>query len=103
MSLPVTRTDRAEADLAAALAYLDARNPAAADRLATAIRDRVERLRHQPLTGRARDDLRPGLRSVVVPPYLVLYRVQPDALLVVRILHGSRNLLDALNEDAAAD
>lgn len=44
-----------------------------------------------PELGRERDDLKPGLRSYTVHPFLVFHRVDHDAktVVVVRILHGA--------------
>ncbi len=49
-------------------------------------------LRDQPRSGRPRDELAPGLRSVAVPPWVVFYRIRADTLEVVRVLHGRRDL-----------
>ena len=87
----VVRTDLAEQDLDEALSYLDERSPAAADRLATGIDDACQRLATQPGVGRMRDDLSPGLRTVVVEKYLIFFRVTDDEVIVVRILHAARD------------
>ncbi|MGJ3248541.1 MAG: type II toxin-antitoxin system RelE/ParE family toxin [Elainellaceae cyanobacterium] len=42
--------------------------------------------------GRRRDKLIPGLRSFVVNPYLIYYRLIPEGLEIVRILHGARDV-----------
>lgn len=51
-----------------------------------------ERVRRRPLSGRARDDLMRGLRSVLVSPYVIFYRVGESSLDIVRVLHGRRDL-----------
>ncbi len=90
--LPVVRTERAERDLAEILAYLDERNQSAAEKLATAIDARCALLSQLPEMGRPRDELAPGLRSVVVKPYVIFYRVTKEAVEVLRILHGARDV-----------
>lgn len=40
---------------------------------------------------RARDEILPGLRSVVVHPYTVFYRVRDDTVEIVRVLHERRD------------
>lgn len=100
--LPVVRTDRAEADLEEILDYIEDRNPAAAERLAEAIDRRCESLGRSPGSGRMRDELAPGMRSVVVEKYVVFYRVTPSAVEVIRILHGGRDL-DAIFRESADD
>ena len=49
-------------------------------------------LRDHPLAGRARDESRPGLRSVVARPYVIFYRVRGNSVEVVRVLHSRRDL-----------
>ena len=45
-----------------------------------------------PEYGRARDDVRQGLRSVPVGRYVVFYRPTKDAVEVVRVLDGRRDV-----------
>lgn len=45
-----------------------------------------------PYEGKSRDDLRPGLRSMAVRNHLILYRVRPGVIRVLRIVHQSRNI-----------
>lgn len=95
---PVVRTEQAEADLEEALDYLEERSPAAAERLAGAIEERCQLLGSVPGLGRPRDDLRPGLRSLVVERYVLFYRVTEQAVEVLRILHGSRDIDAVMGE-----
>jgi toxin ParE1/3/4 len=89
----LVRTDLAEQDLAQILEYLDERSPVAADRLAAELDDACRLLAAQPGLGRPRDELAPGIRSVVIEKkYVVLFRVTDDAIVVVRIVHGAMNL-----------
>jgi toxin ParE1/3/4 len=90
--LSVVRTDQAETDLAEILDYLEERNPQAAERFATAIDDRCSLLSQLPLMGRSREELSPGLRSLVVEHYVLFYRVKATAVEVLRILHGARDI-----------
>lgn len=39
-----------------------------------------------------RDDLLPGVRAWAVGDYLIFYRIEPDAVEILRILHGARDL-----------
>lgn len=90
--LPVIRTGPAQADLEGILTYLEDHSPPAAERLARLIDERCELLGHVPGMGRPRDDLAPGLRSIVVEKYVVFFRATSDAVQVIRILHGSRDI-----------
>jgi plasmid stabilization system protein ParE len=41
---------------------------------------------------------RPNYRHFAVKSYVVFYQVDDDGVLVARILHGARNLLEALEQ-----
>lgn len=49
------------------------------------------RLQDLPSSGMARDWLSPGLRVTFYHPYALYYRIVPDAVVVVRVLHGARD------------
>jgi toxin ParE1/3/4 len=64
-----------------------------AGRLITSITDHFFLLSRYPQLGRRRDhDLRPGLRSLSVAGYVVIYRIQNDDVLILHILHGRRDI-----------
>jgi plasmid stabilization system protein ParE len=50
-------------------------------------------LREQPLLGRAVPELQPRpYRELIVPPYRIVYEVEPRRVLVLRVWHGRREL-----------
>ena len=49
-------------------------------------------LQEHPFAGRARDEVRAGLRSIAASPYVVFYRVNDDVAEIVRVLDGRRDL-----------
>ena len=49
--------------------------------------------------GRERDDLRPGVRQVVVYPTVLFYRVLREQVEVVRVVDGRRDLAPIFGED----
>ncbi len=63
-----------------------------ATRFVAAIEAHFEPLRHFPFSGPAREHLAPGLRVTFHSPYAIYYRPQPDALVIIRIIHGARDL-----------
>ncbi len=65
---------------------------AAADRVVDAITGRFLVIASHPHIGRRRDDLRAGLRSFVVKPYVIFYRISADSVLILRVLHGRRDI-----------
>jgi toxin ParE1/3/4 len=83
---------QAAADLEEIGNYLSERSPRAAVQLVDAMNERWIRLLDYPFAGKARDDLRPGARCVIVGQYLTFYRVTDRGIEIVRILHGRRNI-----------
>lgn len=65
---------------------------AVADRQIDAITDRFRFIADWPRLGRARDDLRPGLRSHRSGNYSIFYRVDGPDIIILRILHGRRDI-----------
>lgn len=49
--------------------------------------------------GRDRDELIPGLKSFPVDRYLVFYRVIPEGIEILRVLHSSRDVENLLTEE----
>ncbi|MFC3324075.1 type II toxin-antitoxin system RelE/ParE family toxin [Mesorhizobium cantuariense] len=72
--------------------YIAERNPNAAVRFVDALERRWTLLTLHPFSGAPRDDIAPGVRHVVVGDYLTLYRVGDDAIEIIRVLHGKRNI-----------
>ena len=52
-----------------------------------------------PHSGRARDDITPGVRSIAVAPYVLFYRIGSEAVEIVRVLDGRRDIEAILNEN----
>ena len=63
-----------------------------ADRQLRRIDEACRSLRQAPFRGRPRDELRPGLRSILTEPYVVFYRVATAAVEIVRVLHQRRDI-----------
>jgi toxin ParE1/3/4 len=89
------RTPQADADLDSIWRYIALQSGSyeVADRFIDAIVERFLLLAEYPHIGRARDeDLRPGLRSFPVGDYIILYRMHDQHVLILRVLHGSRDI-----------
>jgi len=67
-----------------------------ADRLLDTIDDQFALLAKHPLLGRSRDDLKPGLRSIAVGAYVVLYRVEDEDVVILHVLRGRRDIRSVL-------
>ena len=94
---PVYFSPEAESDLADVWSYVAQWDEDAADRLIDRIRSLRTRLSDHPLSGRNRDELAAGIRSVLVRPYIVYYRVGDDGVEVIRVFHGARDQAAALS------
>ena len=83
-------TDGAAADLEAIFAYLEERSPGAAARLAGRLRQAIAALELFPARGK------PGHHAdtrelSIVWPYVIVYRITPTAVQILRVLHGAQD------------
>jgi toxin ParE1/3/4 len=77
-----------------------------ADSLLDRFEEKFRLLSRFPETGRAREGLAPGLRSLASSGFVILYQIHGGVLEIVRIVHGSRDLEGLLAEegdDASGD
>jgi toxin ParE1/3/4 len=51
-----------------------------------------ERLLKNPELGKPRGEISTGLHSIFVDPHVVFYRISPDAIEIVRVLHHSEDV-----------
>ena len=74
----------------AQLAYIGGRNPAAAIDVGDVIESSVNRLADFPESGRP--GRVSGTRELIVTgtPFIVVYRIESSALVVLRVLHGAQ-------------
>lgn len=98
MALRVDRAPRAYQDERDIFLTIAEDNPSAAERFLSAIYDAEDRLAEFPMLGRAREDLGPSIRSWTIEPYLIFYAVEPGVVVVLRILHGARDLTELLSD-----
>ncbi|MFH1913732.1 MAG: type II toxin-antitoxin system RelE/ParE family toxin [Pseudomonadota bacterium] len=90
--IPVIRLKQARQDLISIWQHVAMDDPQAADAVLDAIDAKCQKLSTHPRLGPARDDIRPGMRYLVIGSYLVLYKIDRDAVRVVRVLHARRDL-----------
>jgi plasmid stabilization system protein ParE len=105
-SLPVFFTALAEEDLDQIEDYVSARDPAAGARVRAAIVQQSIELGDMPEKGMAlkdpRDKEETGVRLWLATryrSYLVLYRIEPERLRVLRILHAAQDWAGFFRED----
>jgi len=88
----VTRRPLAETDILEIWDYIADDNLAAADRWVDQLGEHFQMLATQPMMGRARDELAPGVRSFPFGRYVVFYVPLDHGIDVVRVLHGARDI-----------
>lgn len=89
--MKLLHTQAAQDDLIDIWVSIAIDSEAAADRVLDEIGARLDLLPDFPEMGVERNDIRAGLRMLVVRDYLVLYRLQPQHIEVVRVIHGRRD------------
>ena len=58
-----------------------------ADAYLDELEHRINQLQDNPRLGRARDEVREGYRSLAINQHVVLYRIDTDAIRIIRVLH----------------
>jgi len=95
-------TPQAADDLFAIWSYIARDSTQAANRVEAAVYDACTFLAEGPLRGSTRKEITPlPLRFWTVqafPNYIIVYDPQSDPLQIIRILHGSRDVLAILGE-----
>ena len=92
-------TPRAEQDLEAIGDYIAADNPKRAVSFVRELRQQCQRIAQNPLGYRLRSELAKGLRSCAHGHYVIFFEAKPEDVVIVRILHGARDLPAVLGDD----
>ena len=91
-SKPLVWSLRAEKDLDEIWDYyVRVASPEIADRLLRDIDYAARRVEGNPLGWRSRNEVKPGLRSILVSPYTIFYRIRSRDTQIVRVLHERRD------------
>lgn len=85
-------TDQADKDIDEVVDYIAGRNVVAGISLDRAFYDVFEMLADNPEAGRERSELREDLRSFPCGSYIIFYRLWAGNVLILRIVHGARDL-----------
>ena len=90
---PVVISDAARIDLDDIWFYIASDSPINADRfLDLLVEVATGTLSIAPLSGREREELGDGLRSLAFENYLIIYRLKDSTVEVLRVIHGARDL-----------
>ena len=86
---------QAEADLDSIWYYVATESASAeiADRLIDSLTSRFLLLSRHPYVGRSREhEFGPGMRSLAVSEYVIVYTIEQDSIQVLRAVHGRHDL-----------
>ena len=72
--------------------YVEVAGQHAAEKIMHEIGDVISFIENHPFGGRARNEVRPGLRSLAATPHIVFYRVIDDRPEIVRVLDGRQDI-----------
>lgn len=101
-SWTVNLSPEADEDLLEIWGYLAQEASArVADRQLREIDEACAMLKAWPYSGRKRDELIAGMRSVPVHPYILFYRIEAEAIEIIRILHGRRDIVSIFADPPA--
>lgn len=93
-------TPRANLDLIEIWNYIADDSVENADAFLDQLTEAIQNLCRHPRMGRRREELAPAIRSFPYQRYVIYYRIEPDALVIVRVLHGARDVESGIERDA---
>jgi toxin ParE1/3/4 len=94
----ILQTELARTDLIEIWLHIAASSLAKADRLLGVFRKKLQFLARNPLAGRSREELAPGLRSFPLGDYLIFYQPDAEGIVIIRVLSGYRDLASLFDE-----
>ena len=83
---------RASSDLIEIWSYIADDSVANADTFIDKLYQTIQTLANQPGSGRRREELAPGILSFPYGRYIIFYRASQNAIELVRVLHGARDI-----------
>jgi toxin ParE1/3/4 len=86
---------QAEADLDSIWYYVATESASVeiADRLVDSLTSRFLLLAHHPYVGRSRAaEFGPGMRSLALSEYVIVYTIEAETVAILRVVHGRRDL-----------
>jgi len=91
-SMTVLFLPSADADFEQIHDFIAEDNPDKAKEFIASLKQKCFMLGENPNMGRLRPEIRADLRGFSVSPYIILYRMTDDAIEIVNIIHGSRDI-----------
>ena len=78
--------------------YIASDSESYADRFLARLIQSVDHIAEFPLSGRiVPESAVENIREIIVGNYRVIYRVDPDKLVVLTVIHGARNISEGLS------
>ena len=100
MNYRLVITDAAEDDLRSIGGYIEgAAGPVTSERFILRVDEVIQSLGFAPDRTRVRTDLRPALHMIHADAYLVFYRIVQDTVLILRVIHGARDISSDMFSD----
>jgi len=97
---PIVWSTVARADLAEIWNYyVNVAGRHTADKIIREIGEACRLIEDHPFAGQSRNEVFPSLRSIVVSPHVIFYRVNKEVPEVVRVLDGRRDLDEMFGHD----
>jgi toxin ParE1/3/4 len=93
VSLRLRWTEQAVSQLGAIAEYIGLSSPVYAEQVVARITARLQQAIEHPQSGRVVQEFdRPDVRELIETPYRVIYRPTGNAIEVLAVVHGRRNL-----------
>lgn len=84
---------KAAGDVSAIFNYIARDSRVYAARMIEKIEEAALAASHQPESGSLVDEIsRTGIRQVFSGPYRIIYRIEPDQIVILTVIHGARRL-----------
>ncbi len=91
---------RATHDIAEIGAYIAKDNESISKDFISRIREKCRSFSATPLIGRKCEEFGAGVRVFPFGNYLIFYRLLKTEIVITRVIHGARNLLEALGQES---
>ena len=96
----IFRSPQAKIDQLEIWLYLARKNEEKADLTLRQLDEKVQALLRHPKLGRKREDLKPGLRCLIVGEYQVFYHLIHADIEIVRVFHSARNIKEEMFDES---
>jgi toxin ParE1/3/4 len=93
------RSQLAQIDIDGIFDYIAEDNIDAAEEFILKLDQKFALLAKNPMLGRSRGELFPAMRSFPFGKYVIFYRAQEDDIVIMRVLHGSRDIETIFSEE----